>query len=82
MTTNTSSSGVEEELLTSLRKELSMANINSTSLTSSLSKLQSLNGLFAIYKKPGPTSADVLNKLKKTLLKGKPPQRPSRRLCL
>ncbi|XP_061562142.1 probable tRNA pseudouridine synthase 1 [Phycodurus eques] len=37
-------------------------------LTSSLSKLQSLNGLFAIYKKRGPTSADVLNKLKETLL--------------
>ncbi|XP_057682223.1 probable tRNA pseudouridine synthase 1 isoform X2 [Corythoichthys intestinalis] len=38
-------------------------------LTSSLSKLQSLNGLFAIYKKKGPTSADVLNTLKETLLK-------------
>ncbi|XP_077407161.1 pseudouridylate synthase TRUB1 [Vanacampus margaritifer] len=38
-------------------------------ITSSLSKLQSLNGLFAIYKKQGPTSADVLNKLKDTLLK-------------
>lgn len=37
----------------------------STSLT-----LQSLNGLFAIYKKEGPTSADVLNKLKEVLLKG------------
>lgn len=37
----------------------------STSLT-----LQSLNGLFAIYKKQGPTSADVLNKLKEVLLKG------------
>lgn len=36
----------------------------STSLT-----LQSLNGLFAIYKKQGPTSADVLNKLKEVLLK-------------
>nr|XP_029504419.1 probable tRNA pseudouridine synthase 1 [Oncorhynchus nerka] len=35
----------------------------------SLSKLQSLNGLFAIYKKEGPTSADVLNTLKETLLK-------------
>lgn len=32
--------------------------------------LQSLNGLFAIYKKQGPTSADVLNKLKEVLLKG------------
>ncbi|KAM6951118.1 pseudouridylate synthase TRUB1 [Aplochiton taeniatus] len=31
--------------------------------------LQSLNGLFAIYKKKGPTSADVLNTLKETLLK-------------
>ncbi|XP_029383830.1 pseudouridylate synthase TRUB1 isoform X2 [Echeneis naucrates] len=38
-------------------------------ITNSLSKLQSLNGLFAIYKKQGPTSADVLNKLKETLLK-------------
>ncbi|XP_037610026.1 probable tRNA pseudouridine synthase 1 [Sebastes umbrosus] len=38
-------------------------------LTSSLSKLQSLNGLFAIYKKQGPTSADVLNTLKEVLLK-------------
>lgn len=37
---------------------------------SSLSKLQSLNGLFAINKKQGPTSADVLNMLKETLLKG------------
>uniref|UniRef100_A0A673W0L2 tRNA pseudouridine(55) synthase n=1 Tax=Salmo trutta TaxID=8032 RepID=A0A673W0L2_SALTR len=35
----------------------------------SLSKLQSLNGLFAIYKKEGPTSADVLNSLKEALLK-------------
>lgn len=37
---------------------------------STLAKLQSLNGLFAIYKKQGPTSADVLNTLKETLLKG------------
>lgn len=36
----------------------------------SLSKLQSLHGIFAIYKKEGPTSADVLNTLKKALLKG------------
>lgn len=43
----------------------------SMSSTSSLSKLQSLNGLFAIYKKQGPTSADVLNTLKEALLKGK-----------
>nr|XP_057917892.1 probable tRNA pseudouridine synthase 1 [Doryrhamphus excisus] len=47
-----------------------MAGSNTApSLTSSLSKLQSLNGLFAIYKKHGPTSADVLNKLKEVLLK-------------
>lgn len=48
-------------------------NISNTAspITSSLSKLQSLNGLFAIYKKQGPTSADVLNKLKEALLKGK-----------
>ncbi|XP_060698427.1 probable tRNA pseudouridine synthase 1 isoform X2 [Hemiscyllium ocellatum] len=32
-------------------------------------KLQGLNGLFAIYKKKGPTSADVLNLLKNKLLK-------------
>lgn len=38
---------------------------------SSLSKLQSFNGIFAIYKKQGPTSADVLNTLKKALLKGR-----------
>ncbi|XP_028990453.1 probable tRNA pseudouridine synthase 1 [Betta splendens] len=42
---------------------------NISSSASSLSKLQSLNGMFAIYKKQGPTSADVLNKLKETLLK-------------
>ncbi len=39
--------------------------------TSSLSKLQSLNGIFAIYKKQGPTSADVLNTLKMVILTGK-----------
>ncbi|XP_076005757.1 pseudouridylate synthase TRUB1 [Genypterus blacodes] len=38
-------------------------------LTSSLSKLQAVNGLFAVYKKQGPTSADVLNSLKEALLK-------------
>ncbi|KAM6898222.1 pseudouridylate synthase TRUB1 [Lycodopsis pacificus] len=38
-------------------------------IASSLSKLQSINGLFAIYKKQGPTSADVLNTLKEVLLK-------------
>ncbi|XP_048406957.1 probable tRNA pseudouridine synthase 1 [Stegostoma tigrinum] len=32
-------------------------------------KLQGLNGLFAIHKKKGPTSADVLNLLKANLLK-------------
>lgn len=37
----------------------------------SLAKLQSLNGVFAIYKKTGPTSADVLNTLKQMLLKGR-----------
>lgn len=36
----------------------------------SLSKLKSLHGIFAIYKKQGPTSADVLNALKMALLKG------------
>lgn len=47
-----------------------MACLNSSRVPSSLSKLQSLNGLFAIYKESGSTSADVLNKLKKALLKG------------
>ncbi|KAK2866434.1 hypothetical protein Q7C36_002490 [Tachysurus vachellii] len=42
-----------------------MAAVNNVSLT----KLQSLNGVFAIYKKSGPTSADVLNTLKQKLLK-------------
>ncbi|MCI4384334.1 hypothetical protein PGIGA_G00037430 [Pangasianodon gigas] len=42
-----------------------MAAVNSVNLT----KLQSLNGIFAIYKKTGPTSADVLNTLKQMLLK-------------
>ncbi|XP_056325604.1 probable tRNA pseudouridine synthase 1 [Danio aesculapii] len=41
----------------------------STVQNGSLSKLQSLHGIFAIHKKKGPTSADVLNTLKKTLLK-------------
>ncbi|XP_067286710.1 probable tRNA pseudouridine synthase 1 [Pseudorasbora parva] len=41
----------------------------STVQNGSLSKLQSLHGIFAIYKKQGPTSADVLNALKKALLK-------------
>ncbi|XP_054457544.1 probable tRNA pseudouridine synthase 1 [Anoplopoma fimbria] len=46
-------------------------NIHNTAapIASSVSKLQSLNGLFAIYKKRGPTSADVLNTLKEVLLK-------------
>lgn len=55
------------------KNETSMAgNISNTAapIASSLSKLQSLNGLFAIYKKQGPTSADVLNTLKEALLKG------------
>jgi len=43
----------------------------STLQNGSLSKLQSLHGIFAIYKKEGPTSADVLNTLKKALLKGR-----------
>uniref|UniRef100_A0A673AQC2 Pseudouridylate synthase TRUB1 n=1 Tax=Sphaeramia orbicularis TaxID=375764 RepID=A0A673AQC2_9TELE len=46
-------------------------NISNTAvpISSSMSKLQSLNGLFAIYKKRGPTSTDVLNALKEALLK-------------
>ncbi|XP_061666077.1 probable tRNA pseudouridine synthase 1 isoform X2 [Syngnathoides biaculeatus] len=51
-------------------EEKSMAGSNAAApSSSSLLKLQSLNGLFAIYKKHGPTSANVLNKLKETLLK-------------
>lgn len=50
-----------------------------TPITSSLSKLQSLNGLFAIYKKQGPTSADVLNTLKEALLKEAGVQNPNPR---
>ncbi|KAK2815449.1 hypothetical protein Q5P01_025916 [Channa striata] len=46
---------------------------------SSLSKLQSLNGLFAVYKKQGPTSADVLNALKEALLKEAGERRPNPR---
>uniref|UniRef100_A0A3Q2ZY50 Pseudouridylate synthase TRUB1 n=1 Tax=Kryptolebias marmoratus TaxID=37003 RepID=A0A3Q2ZY50_KRYMA len=50
-------------------------------ITSSLSKLQALHGLFAIYKKPGPTSADVLNALKEALLReaGVPTTNPRKR---
>ncbi|KAM4524335.1 pseudouridylate synthase TRUB1 [Odontesthes bonariensis] len=46
-------------------------------ITSSLSKLQSLHGLFAIYKKKGPTSADVLNTFKEALLKEAGVQTPN-----
>ncbi|KAM6896913.1 pseudouridylate synthase TRUB1 [Xenentodon cancila] len=38
-------------------------------VASSVSRLQALHGLLAVYKKPGPTSAEVLNTLKETLLK-------------
>ncbi|XP_051529893.1 pseudouridylate synthase TRUB1-like [Myxocyprinus asiaticus] len=41
----------------------------STVHNGSLYKLRSLNGIFSIYKKQGPTSPDVLNTLKKDLLK-------------
>ncbi|XP_039991973.1 probable tRNA pseudouridine synthase 1 [Xiphias gladius] len=56
-------------------------NISSTAVptTSSLFKLQSLNGLFAIHKKQGPTSADVLNTLKEALLKEAGVQKPNPR---
>lgn len=62
----------EEEALPKKNKTSMAGNISNAAapITSSLSKLQSLNGLFAIYKKQGPTSADVLNKLKEALLKG------------
>ncbi|KAM9837195.1 pseudouridylate synthase TRUB1 [Aulostomus maculatus] len=48
-------------------------------IISSLSKLQSLNGVFAIYKKQGPTSATVLNALKEALLKEAGVQNPNPR---
>uniref|UniRef100_UPI0037E7C374 pseudouridylate synthase TRUB1 n=1 Tax=Semicossyphus pulcher TaxID=241346 RepID=UPI0037E7C374 len=56
-------------------------NISTTAtpITSCLSKLQSVNGLFAIYKKQGPTSADVLNTLKEALLKEAGVQNPNPR---
>ncbi|XP_031179817.1 probable tRNA pseudouridine synthase 1 [Sander lucioperca] len=64
------------------KNETSMAgSISNTAapITSSLSKLQSLNGLFAIYKKQGPTSADVLNTLKEVLLREAGVQNPNPR---
>ncbi|KAF7647408.1 hypothetical protein LDENG_00172830 [Lucifuga dentata] len=45
------------------------ANMSGSAAASPLSKLQAMNGLFAVYKKQGPTSADVLNSLKEALLK-------------
>ncbi|XP_028332175.1 pseudouridylate synthase TRUB1 [Gouania willdenowi] len=48
-------------------------------VTHRLAKLQSLNGLFAIFKKQGPTSADVLNALKEALLKEAGVQNPNPR---
>lgn len=54
-----------------------MAGPNSCLVSSSLSKLQALNGLFAIYKESGPTSADVLNRLKRALLMGNTPKSES-----
>uniref|UniRef100_A0A3B5MW99 Uncharacterized protein n=1 Tax=Xiphophorus couchianus TaxID=32473 RepID=A0A3B5MW99_9TELE len=55
------------------------AGIGAAGPISSLSKLQSLNGLLAIYKKQGPTSADVLNKFKETLLREAGVQNPNSR---
>ncbi|MED6246640.1 hypothetical protein ATANTOWER_021141 [Ataeniobius toweri] len=55
----------KKKIETSMAGNLSNA---AAPITSSLAKLQSLNGLFAIYKKQGPTSADVLNALKEALL--------------
>uniref|UniRef100_A0AAQ5X7N1 Pseudouridylate synthase TRUB1 n=1 Tax=Amphiprion ocellaris TaxID=80972 RepID=A0AAQ5X7N1_AMPOC len=56
-------------------------NLGSTvaPVSSSLSRLQALNGLFAVYKKQGPTSADVLNALKEALLKEAGVQNPNPR---
>lgn len=54
-----------------------MAGPNSSLVLSSLSKLQALNGLFAIYKESGSTSADALNRLKRALLKGNTPKSES-----
>ncbi|KAM9426029.1 pseudouridylate synthase TRUB1 [Pholidichthys leucotaenia] len=56
-----------------------MAGTTAAPITSSLSKLQSLNGLFAIHKKQGPTSAEVLNALKEVLLKEAGVQNPNPR---
>ncbi|KAG5262622.1 hypothetical protein AALO_G00277040 [Alosa alosa] len=50
-------------------RSMATTGANIVQNVSSLSKLQSLNGIFAIYKKCGPTSADVLNSLKEKLLK-------------
>ncbi|KAI9528035.1 TruB pseudouridine (psi) synthase 1 [Dissostichus eleginoides] len=58
---------VEEEEYHMKKRKTSMAGRISSN--SSLTKLQALNGLFAIYKKQGPTSADVLNSLKEVLLR-------------
>ncbi|XP_066549768.1 pseudouridylate synthase TRUB1 [Amia ocellicauda] len=44
-------------------------SVASAAAAQKAAKLHSLNGLFAIYKKQGPTSADVLNTLKDKLLK-------------
>ncbi|KAL3051947.1 hypothetical protein OYC64_002049 [Pagothenia borchgrevinki] len=54
-----------------------MARIISSN--SSLTKLQALNGLFAIYKKQGPTSANVLNSLKEVLLREAGVENPNSR---
>ncbi|XP_028845018.1 pseudouridylate synthase TRUB1 [Denticeps clupeoides] len=43
--------------------------VTGASHSGNLSKLQALNGMFAIYKKQGPTSADVLYSLKERLMK-------------
>ncbi|XP_060795905.1 probable tRNA pseudouridine synthase 1 [Neoarius graeffei] len=53
----------------------SMAAVNNVSLVT----LQSLNGMFAIYKKVGPTSTEVLNTLKQRLLKEAGVDKPNSR---
>ncbi|KAJ0016031.1 hypothetical protein NQD34_014321 [Periophthalmus magnuspinnatus] len=53
---------------------------------SSLSRLQALNGVFPVFKKEGPTSADVLNALKEALLREagvtNPNPRKRKRQCM
>ncbi|KAK7919511.1 hypothetical protein WMY93_010795 [Mugilogobius chulae] len=59
---------------------------NSAGPISSLTRLQALNGVFSVFKKEGPTSADVLNALKEALLReagvNNPNPRKRKRQCM